>query len=222
MKTFTVSFFGHRYLTDIKTLEDELAELVRYLLMTHAYVEFLVGRNGDFDRIVSSAIRRAQKSYGHENSAHTLVLPYMTAQYRNNEESFYSFYDEIEVFDSHKTHFKAAITERNRAMIDRSSFVFFYVKESDGGASRAMEYARSIKKPYVNIAETMQKKAEGDAIMEEGAKTLFAKGYNEDEIKNILLDYTLKLLCEDMTHKERQAYFNEMPVKPLRKFWEIL
>ena len=96
------------------------------------------------------------------------------------------------------------------------------LKNQTGGASRAMEYARSIKKPYVNIAETMQKKAEGDTIMEEGMKTLFAKGYNEDEIKNILLDYTLKLLCEDMTHKERQAYFNEKPVKPLRKFWEIL
>ena len=91
MKTFTVSFFGHRYLTDFKALEDELEELIGILFMAHEYVELLVGRNGDFDRIVSTAIRRAQKNYGHENSAHILVLPYMTAEYINNEESFYSF-----------------------------------------------------------------------------------------------------------------------------------
>ena len=107
-------------------------------------------------------------------------------------------------------------------MIDRSNFVLCYVTEPDGDAAHTMEYARTIGKPCVNLAEKMQQRAEGEAILEEGIKTLFAKGYNENEVKDIILDYTLKLLCEDMTMEERQAYFDEKPVKPLRQFWETI
>ncbi len=43
------------------------------------YVEFYVGRNGDFDTMVASAVKRCQKRYGKENSSLILVIPYAVA-----------------------------------------------------------------------------------------------------------------------------------------------
>ena len=58
MNTYTVSFFGHRYIDNPFSIENALDELIGSLLRSKEYVEFLVGRNGDFDQLVSSAICR--------------------------------------------------------------------------------------------------------------------------------------------------------------------
>ena len=82
---FTVSFFGHSHIEDFYSIETQLDNLIRKLLAEKEYVDFLVGKNGDFDRIVSSAIRRVKRSYPDDNSCHILVLPYLSADYRDNE-----------------------------------------------------------------------------------------------------------------------------------------
>ena len=64
MDTYTVSFFGHRRIYDQLRLDRELDEIIVRLLRGHSYVEFLVGRDGEFDQLVSSAIRRCQREYG--------------------------------------------------------------------------------------------------------------------------------------------------------------
>ena len=56
MSIFTVSFFGHRYVDNLNKVEDQLETLLRKLLSEHEYRESLVGRDGDFDQCVSSAI----------------------------------------------------------------------------------------------------------------------------------------------------------------------
>lgn len=61
METFTVSFFGHRTVENITEVEKKLEVIIRDLISTKEYVEFLVGRDGEFDQIVSSVIRRCQK-----------------------------------------------------------------------------------------------------------------------------------------------------------------
>ena len=50
--TFTVSFFGHRYIDNPFPVEKALDELIGALLRSQEYVEFLVGQNGDFDQLV--------------------------------------------------------------------------------------------------------------------------------------------------------------------------
>ena len=88
MDTFTVSFFGHRVIENPLAVERRLESLICELLTSHAYVEFLVGRDGDFDLLVSSVICRCKRTVRADNSAHVWVLPYATAQFRDNEESF--------------------------------------------------------------------------------------------------------------------------------------
>ena len=146
MDVFSVSFFGHRKIEDPLSVEKALETVISSLLQRGEYVEFLVGRNGDFDQLVSSTIRRCRRKLGRDNSAHIWVLPYETADYYNNEASYGEYYDEIEVFASGRGHYKGAFQERNRHMVDRSQLVVFYVERETGGAYQTLCYARKQKK----------------------------------------------------------------------------
>ena len=133
-------------------IEQRLEAVIRNLLKNKEYVEFLVGRDGEFDRIVSSAIRRCKREYRSDNSAHVLVLPYSTAEFRDNEESFRENYDEIEICESAADgHFKAAHQARNREMVDRSHLVVCCIQHESGGAWQTMKYAQKQSIPYINI-----------------------------------------------------------------------
>ena len=69
MKLFTVSFFGHRIVPEFREAEERVEALIHTLLLENEYVEFLVGRNGDFDQIVTSAVKRQQRRVRDDNSA---------------------------------------------------------------------------------------------------------------------------------------------------------
>lgn len=154
MEIYTVSFFGHRDFHKHLEVEGKLDMILRDLIKTKEYVDFLVGRNGEFDRFVSSGIRQAKKTYDDSNSSHILVLPYATAEYLNNVESFNNYYDEIEIcYNASISHFKSAISVRNHEMIDRSDLVICYSEETHGGAFEAMTYARKTGKKVINLAE---------------------------------------------------------------------
>lgn len=149
---FTVTFFGHRQLTDHFAIEERLDDLLRELITTKEYVEFLVGRDGEFDLLASSAVRRAAQKYGQGNTHLTLVLPYDRADYWDNRESFEDYYDEVEICGaSASAHFKAAITIRNRELVDRSDLVVCAIEHKSGGAYRAVKYAQDCGKTVVNL-----------------------------------------------------------------------
>ena len=83
-----------------------------------------------------------------------LVLPYERAEYRDNMESFLTYYDEVEICpESAKAHFKAAIGIRNRAMVDRADLVICAVERESSGAYTAMKYAEKQEKRIINLAE---------------------------------------------------------------------
>lgn len=157
MEVFTVSFFGHRMIDDVLEIENRLEQLIRTLLSEHEYVEFLVGRDGEFDQLVSSAIRRCKREYRSDNSSHIWVLPYLTAEYRDNKESFRDYYDEIEVCESAAgSHYKNAHQTRNRAMVDRSDLVVFCIQHESGGAWQTMKYAKKQNIPYINLNDSVE------------------------------------------------------------------
>ncbi|MBO6229315.1 MAG: hypothetical protein IK990_06735 [Ruminiclostridium sp.] len=150
MNTFTVSFFGHRQIDRPFEAEERLEKIIRELIRSREYVEFLVGRNGEFDQMAASTVRRVKKAVDDTNSALVLVLPYMTAEYSNNKASFEDYYDEIEVFDS--GHFRSAFGQRNRSMVDRSDLVICCIERDEGGAYETVKYARKNNKKILNVA----------------------------------------------------------------------
>ena len=157
MQPFTVSFFGHRMIDNALEIENRLEQLIRTLLHEHEYIEFLVGRDGEFDQLVSSTIRCCKREYRNDNCAHIWVLPYLTAEFRNNEESFRDYYDEIEVCEvAAGSHYKNAHQTRNRAMVDRSDFVVFCIQQVSGGAWQTMKYAKKQGIPCINLNDQME------------------------------------------------------------------
>ena len=154
MHIFTVSLFGHRILRNPLTVERALEETVLNLLRENEFVEFLLGRNGDFDLLAASVIRRCRRSYGADSSAMILVLPYETAEYRNDLPALLKYYDEVEICEAAaRMHFRAAMTARNREMVDRSDLVVCCVERQSGGAYQAIAYARTRGVICVNLAE---------------------------------------------------------------------
>ncbi len=161
MDIYTVSFFGHRRIgSEVVALEGRLEVEIRSLLDSKPYVELLVGRNGDFDLLISSVIHRLKRTYRDDNSSHIWVMPYLTADYRDNEESYWDYYDSVEICEA-GAHFNNAFKARNYAMIDRSDLVICYVKESGrkenarkgtSGAYEAMRYARKKGVLCINLA----------------------------------------------------------------------
>jgi len=154
MQIFTVSFFGHRYIENALEIEHKLEQTIQALLQEKEYVEFLVGRDGDFDQLVSSTIRRCKRKYRHDNSAHICVLPYPTAAFQDTENAFRDYYDEIEICEASAAgHYKNAHQTRNRAMVDRSDLIVFCIQHDSGGAWQTLKYAKKQAVPYIHITE---------------------------------------------------------------------
>ena len=154
LDTFTVAFFGHREIEYFQETEQALEKLIESLMREHEYVEFLIGRNGEFDQLTASMVRSVRNRLGCRNSSLTLVLPYMTAEYRNNEQSFHEYYDEIEIcLESAEKHFKSAHQVRNRSMVDRSDLVIFCVEHDSGGAYQTMRYAKKAGAKIMNLPD---------------------------------------------------------------------
>ena len=150
---YTVTFFGHRTLPNMFALEDKIIAILREIINTHEYVEFLVGRDGDYDQLVASTVKAAIRDYASGNASLILVLPYERADYRNNKESFEQYYDEVQIcYEASQAHPKGAIFERNKQMIDRSDLVICVV-ERDGGAAKAVKYAEKQGKKVINLLE---------------------------------------------------------------------
>lgn len=153
---FTVSFFGHRSIDRYREVEQEVSRIVRSLIRDHEYVDFLVGRDGDFDQIVTAEVRRAKRDVYDANSSLIWVMPYHKAEYKRNQESFDSYYDEVEICsESDGAYPKAAIQIRNRSMVDRSDLVVCYITKKTGGAYATWQYANNKGKAIINLAESM-------------------------------------------------------------------
>lgn len=148
MRPYTVSLFGHRKIHDLKMIEEKLSSIISNILREHENVEFLIGRQGEFDEYAASIIKRELKNYEMCNATLVLVLPYMVADI----EYYEKYYGDIIVPECVScVHPKAAAFEKNKYMINSSNLVVAYVNEK-GGAYKALQYAIKEGKETVNIA----------------------------------------------------------------------
>lgn len=148
---FTVSFFGHREVDCFQDVEKQVEMLVCKLIDEKDYVDFLVGRNGEFDQIATSAVRHV-KEFNRGKCSLIWVMPYQMSEYRENKKAYDQYYDEVETCpESDGSYPKAAYQIRNRCMVDRSDLVIFFVTHTHGGAFQTMQYAKSIGKSCINI-----------------------------------------------------------------------
>ena len=78
-----------------------------------------------------------------------MILPYKVT----NIEFYEKYYDSVIIPDSvYGAYHKAAITIKNRWMVEKSDLVIGFVKSNKGGAYTAMKYAQKLDKKILNIA----------------------------------------------------------------------
>ena len=153
LDVYSVAFFGHRWLDNTFEVEKKLKNVIRELLEEKEYVEFLVGRNGEFDTSAASCVRMVKKEFRNDNSSLVLVLPYMTAEFQKNEKNYYTYYDEVELcYESSQAHFKSAIGIRNKKIAERADCVVCYIERESGGAYAAVKYAEGLGKKVINLS----------------------------------------------------------------------
>lgn len=133
LNIYTVSLFGHRYIDNVSVIEDKLEPIIENII-----------RN------------RVRKRLEYEDCSLILILPYVTAEYEKNEDYFYQYYDDVEIcYEASYSHYKTAITIRNKYMVDRLNFIICYTAKQNGGAYTALKYAEKKDKNILNIAESV-------------------------------------------------------------------
>ena len=136
---YRVSFIGHRVVEHYQIVEEQLERIVRDLIRTKEFVEFYIGRNGDFDIFAASVIKRLQHDLGKDNNSLILVIPYPVADMEDLEK----YYDEVWFPDELSgVHFKSAITKRNEWFVDHSDLLVAYVTRNHGGAYECLKKAQ--------------------------------------------------------------------------------
>lgn len=153
-KMFTVSAFGHRVIDDWNVVQQKVDRMIAQIIDSQENVLFLVGRDGDFDHIVASAVRKEKRRTGREDIILRWVMPYRKAEYLANQESFDEYFDEVEICEcSASVHPKAAFLIRNKEMVNRSNLVICFIKHDSGGAYEILKYAEKMKKTIIRVTE---------------------------------------------------------------------
>lgn len=149
---YTVCLFGHRQIENVIEVEDALRAAIEKIIANHEYVEFLVGREGEFDVLAASVIKSIMRSHDVDNCSLSLVMPYLRADFEKNQAEYEAYYDSAELCEeSAAAHPKAAIQIRNRAMVNRSDLCIFFVTHPSGGAYQTMKYAESTNRNTLRI-----------------------------------------------------------------------
>lgn len=118
MDIFRVSFIGHRVVDEYRQVEEELDEVIELLHRKYGFIDFNVGRNGEFDELATQAVRRFRREW-EEWCELTLVEPYPVANLDIIEKS----YDRDDLFNYCKLNYTEYM-----ALFDIAAFDKFKVE----------------------------------------------------------------------------------------------
>ena len=63
MELYTVSLFEHREIRSPDMILERLEKVIQPIILSKPYVEFLIGREGEFDLLAASIIRRLKRKH---------------------------------------------------------------------------------------------------------------------------------------------------------------
>lgn len=157
MDAFTVTFLGHENTKETPELNRHLELNIRRLLARKKYVQFLVGCDGEFDRIASAAVRRVRKEYRDDNSLLTLIVTDVKSKYLENVDDEENYFNSVEVCSiGTGIRPKHVIPTQNRQMIDRSNLILCYLPHESPNVWKDVEYANQQGKLVINLADAIK------------------------------------------------------------------
>ena len=145
------TFAGHRHIPAPRSSVDEVIETI---LQTDRAFTFYSGGMGEFDAQCEAAVRGAKRRHPELAIQLVLVLPYMSNRLNTYKTYYEEMYDGIVIPEELLgVHPKAAITMRNRWMVDASDYVIACVRRDFGGAYETVKYARQAGRVILDITE---------------------------------------------------------------------
>ena len=140
--------FGHR--ESQVNLKNELLLVIKQLILTDKINIFMTGGMGEFDSQFAAAVRSC-KVYNKDIKL-ILVKPYFSNELNVNKEYYEYYYDDVIIPEELAgSHYKSAITKRNRWMIDQSQIILSGVYRDFGGAYESIKYAQKTGKRVIEI-----------------------------------------------------------------------
>ena len=136
-------FIGHGvcYNFPEERLKEILIENIK-----NGVTHFYSGGQGDFDVLCARTVYRLKERYPHIKNY--LVIPYLSFNVFDK-----TIFDEIIFPDFlEKYHFKAAIPQRNRYMVNCTDVAICYIQHGWGNAFKTFEYATRKKLKIINIS----------------------------------------------------------------------
>ena len=144
-------FFGHS--DTPQHIFPQIEAAVEKLIRSGRANEFLVGNQGQFDRMTLAVLRRMKERY--PQITYRVVLPYMPkggGAGSGDADGETLLPEGIEC-----VHPRDAISWRNRWLVEQSDFVLCYVTHSWGGAVQFVKLAERKGKEIINLANGDQK-----------------------------------------------------------------
>jgi len=131
-------FIGNRHTTS--SIKEQLTQAIEKHIIEYGVTTFTVGRYGNFDGMVLSALREAKKR--HEDIHLYLLTPYALTQKIDTPEGFDgTFYPE----GLEKVPFRLAIVQANRYMVQNSDYLITY-SHGVGNTRNIVDYAQKLEK----------------------------------------------------------------------------
>ena len=144
-------FFGHS--DTPQHISPQIGSAVEKLIQSGMANEFLVGNQGQFDRMSLAILRGMKERY--PQITYNVVLPYMPKG--RDTDSCYADGETMLPEGIECVHPRYAISWRNRWMVDQSDLVICYVARSWGGAVQFVKLAERKGKVIINFANEAQK-----------------------------------------------------------------
>ena len=129
----TCTFFGHSQIHNYNEVISKLYDTVYELVEERGIRDFLVGSNGDFDRMALDVLRQISKSH---KVSYSVVLAYLNIA---EHKKLYQFEETVypELLERTPKHY--AIDKRNHWMTRKSEIAITYVNTCIGGAAKFAE-----------------------------------------------------------------------------------
>lgn len=119
------------------------------LIENHEVDTFYSGGMGDFDGMCESVVRELKKEY--TKIKLYLILPYMVKSLNNAPEYYKYNYDDVIIPDMGDIHYKRAIPERNKWIVDNSDYIICLINRTYGGAYTTYKYAKNSNVTVIDV-----------------------------------------------------------------------
>ncbi len=150
---FVCTFAGHRQVFESK-IEEKIRNALESLVEMGSRLMFLNGGMGQFDALCASAVRSLKKRHPEKEIQLCLVIPYLSDKINAEKSFLQAVYDEILMPEGLEyAHYKAAISKRNRWMVDQADCLISYIIRQYGGAYQTYRYAQRKSIPIINVAK---------------------------------------------------------------------